>query len=185
MITMDCDFSHDPKVIPQLIAALASAVRPGHRLRPGFIECRRRARCTPRHSADFTEHAMTQHYAPMVPGATSAAPVLEVRAPFDGSLIATVATVEVSETNVKSGNFPGIKIVDKAPVHEEVHMGASLMEHGALGEFPVPISTAGHPIILIRSTACLLVRSATRAVPRSRPVRRSRRRRRISPCSRR
>ena len=36
------------------------------------------------------------------------------------------------------------KIVDKAPVHEEVHMGASLMEHGALGEFPVPISTPGY-----------------------------------------
>ena len=37
---------------------------------------------------------MTQHYALMVPGATPAAPVLEVRAPFDDSLIATVATVD-------------------------------------------------------------------------------------------
>lgn len=33
-----------------------------------------------------------------------------------GQLDATVATVEVSEANVKSGNFPGIKIVDKAPM---------------------------------------------------------------------
>ena len=33
-----------------------------------------------------------------------------------GQIDATVATVEVSEANVKSGNFPGIKIVDKAPM---------------------------------------------------------------------
>ena len=33
-----------------------------------------------------------------------------------GQLDATVATVEVSEANVKSGNFPGIKIVDKTPM---------------------------------------------------------------------
>src|SRR4026209_686986 len=36
------------------------------------------------------------------------------------------------------------KVVDKAPVHEELHMGSSLMEDGALGEFPVPISTLGY-----------------------------------------
>jgi len=33
-----------------------------------------------------------------------------------GQLDATVGTVEVSEANVKSGNFPGIRIVDKAPM---------------------------------------------------------------------
>lgn len=33
-----------------------------------------------------------------------------------GQLDATVSTVEVAEANVKSGNFPGIKIVDKAPM---------------------------------------------------------------------
>lgn len=33
-----------------------------------------------------------------------------------GQIDATVATVEVSEANLKSGNFPGIKIVDKAPM---------------------------------------------------------------------
>jgi polar amino acid transport system substrate-binding protein len=33
-----------------------------------------------------------------------------------GQLDATVATVEVSEANVASGNFPGIRIVDKAPM---------------------------------------------------------------------
>lgn len=33
-----------------------------------------------------------------------------------GQLDATVSTVEVAEANVDSGNFPGIKIVDKAPM---------------------------------------------------------------------
>ncbi|HHY02002.1 MAG TPA: transporter substrate-binding domain-containing protein [Paracoccus sp.] len=33
-----------------------------------------------------------------------------------GQLDATVSTVEVAEANVKSGNFPGIRIVDKAPM---------------------------------------------------------------------
>ena len=33
-----------------------------------------------------------------------------------GQLDATVSTVEVAEAYVKSGNFPGIKIVDKAPM---------------------------------------------------------------------
>ena len=33
-----------------------------------------------------------------------------------GQLDATVATVEVSQANVKSGNYPGIKIVDKTPM---------------------------------------------------------------------
>ncbi|MFZ1467374.1 MAG: transporter substrate-binding domain-containing protein [Paracoccaceae bacterium] len=33
-----------------------------------------------------------------------------------GQLDATVSTVEVAEANVKSGNFPGIAVVDKAPM---------------------------------------------------------------------
>ncbi|HMQ40948.1 MAG TPA: transporter substrate-binding domain-containing protein [Paracoccus sp. (in: a-proteobacteria)] len=33
-----------------------------------------------------------------------------------GQLDATVSTVEVAEANVASGNFPGIKVVDKAPM---------------------------------------------------------------------
>ncbi len=32
------------------------------------------------------------------------------------------------------------KIVKDGPVHEEVHLGDSLLEHGGLEEFPVPIS---------------------------------------------
>jgi 4-hydroxy-3-polyprenylbenzoate decarboxylase len=34
-------------------------------------------------------------------------------------------------------------IVENAPVHEEVHIGAALEEKGGLGEFPIPISTPG------------------------------------------
>jgi UbiD family decarboxylase len=35
------------------------------------------------------------------------------------------------------------KIVKSGPVQEEIHMGDSLLEHGGLEEFPVPISTPG------------------------------------------
>ncbi len=36
------------------------------------------------------------------------------------------------------------KLVKSGPVQEEVHMGATLLEHGGLDEFPVPISTPGY-----------------------------------------
>jgi 4-hydroxy-3-polyprenylbenzoate decarboxylase len=35
------------------------------------------------------------------------------------------------------------EIVNSSPVHEEVHIGDTLLEHGGLEEFPVPISTPG------------------------------------------
>lgn len=35
------------------------------------------------------------------------------------------------------------RIVASGPVHEEVHVGDTLLEHGGLDEFPVPISTPG------------------------------------------
>jgi 4-hydroxy-3-polyprenylbenzoate decarboxylase len=35
------------------------------------------------------------------------------------------------------------RIIDSGPVHEEVHLGDKLLEHGGLGEFPIPISTPG------------------------------------------
>jgi UbiD family decarboxylase len=34
-------------------------------------------------------------------------------------------------------------IVAKGPVHEEIHMGATLLDHDGLLEFPIPISTPG------------------------------------------
>lgn len=38
------------------------------------------------------------------------------------------------------------KIVDNGPVYEEVHIGDSLLEHGGLDEFPIPISTPGYDV---------------------------------------
>ncbi len=35
------------------------------------------------------------------------------------------------------------KLVESGPVHEEVHVGAKLLERGGMDEFPVPISTPG------------------------------------------
>ena len=37
-------------------------------------------------------------------------------------------------------------IVQSGPVYEEVHVGEDLIEHGGLGEFPIPISTPGYDI---------------------------------------
>ena len=50
-----------------------------------------------------------------------------------GQLDATVSTVEVANANVKSGNFPGIKIVDKPPmVPDYVALIAMREEYGLL-----------------------------------------------------
>jgi len=50
-----------------------------------------------------------------------------------GQLDATVSTVEVAEANVGSGNFPGIKIVDKAPmVPDYVALITLREEHGLI-----------------------------------------------------
>jgi 4-hydroxy-3-polyprenylbenzoate decarboxylase len=35
------------------------------------------------------------------------------------------------------------QVVDNGPVHEEIHTGDGLLEHGGLEEFPIPISTPG------------------------------------------
>lgn len=35
-------------------------------------------------------------------------------------------------------------IIDHGPVHDEVHIGTGLLEHGGLEEFPIPISTPGY-----------------------------------------
>ncbi|MFC1955092.1 UbiD family decarboxylase [Chloroflexota bacterium] len=34
-------------------------------------------------------------------------------------------------------------LISSGPVHEEIHVGDTLMEHGGLDEFPIPISTPG------------------------------------------
>ena len=38
------------------------------------------------------------------------------------------------------------RIVESGPVQEEVHMGDTLLEHGGMDEFPVPISTPGFDV---------------------------------------
>lgn len=35
------------------------------------------------------------------------------------------------------------KMIDSSPVHDEIHVGSTLLEHGGLEEIPVPISTPG------------------------------------------
>ncbi len=35
------------------------------------------------------------------------------------------------------------RLIESGPIHEEVHMGNRLLEHGGMEEFPVPISTPG------------------------------------------
>lgn len=38
------------------------------------------------------------------------------------------------------------RLIATGPIHEEVHMGSNLLEHGGLDEFPIPISTPGYDI---------------------------------------
>jgi len=38
------------------------------------------------------------------------------------------------------------EMVEDGPVYEEIHMGEGLLDHGGLGEFPIPISTPGYDI---------------------------------------
>ncbi|MBI4317168.1 MAG: UbiD family decarboxylase [Chloroflexi bacterium] len=46
------------------------------------------------------------------------------------------------------------KMVDTGPVHQEVHIGEALLEHGGLGELPVPISTPGFDNAPYLTSAC-------------------------------
>ncbi len=51
---------------------------------------------------------------------------------------------EISDTWTKAQLNPiEPRMVETGPVHEEVHVGDSLLEHGGMEEFPVPISTPG------------------------------------------
>lgn len=51
---------------------------------------------------------------------------------------------EIGEKFAQAALYPfEPRLVNKGPVQEEVHMGDTLMEHGCLDEFPIPISTPG------------------------------------------
>ncbi len=52
---------------------------------------------------------------------------------------------EISDVWTKAQLNPfKTKMVAQGPVQEEVHVGDTLMQHGALDEFPIPISTPGY-----------------------------------------
>ncbi|MFC1945335.1 UbiD family decarboxylase [Chloroflexota bacterium] len=46
------------------------------------------------------------------------------------------------------------RMVESGPIHEEIHMGDSLLEHGGLDEFPVPNSTPGFDNAPYLTTPC-------------------------------
>ena len=50
------------------------------------------------------------------------------------------------------------KLVDQGPVKEVIHRGGSLLEHGGLEEFPVPISTPGFDNAPYFTAACWITR---------------------------
>jgi len=51
---------------------------------------------------------------------------------------------KISETWARARSNPiEPRVVDSGPVHDEIHLGSNLLEHGGLEEFPVPISTPG------------------------------------------
>ncbi len=52
---------------------------------------------------------------------------------------------EIQERRAHAENNPiPPKLVEYGPVQEDVHMGDSLLEHGGLDEFPIPIFTPGY-----------------------------------------
>ncbi|MFH0913973.1 MAG: UbiD family decarboxylase [Chloroflexota bacterium] len=51
---------------------------------------------------------------------------------------------EISERMAQAELHPiAPQLVSQAPVHEEVHLGDSLLQHGGLEEFPIPVTTPG------------------------------------------
>ena len=46
------------------------------------------------------------------------------------------------------------KIVENGPIHEEVHVGNTLLEHGGLEEFPIPVSTPGYDVAPYITAPC-------------------------------
>ena len=52
---------------------------------------------------------------------------------------------EIQEMRAQTEQHPfQPELVDRGPVHEEVHRGEGLLEHGGLEEFPIPIFTPGY-----------------------------------------
>jgi 4-hydroxy-3-polyprenylbenzoate decarboxylase len=62
---------------------------------------------------------------------------------------------EINEKMAQAESRPiAPKLVDWGPVHEEIHVGDGLLEHGGLDEFPIPISTPGFDIAPYLAAPC-------------------------------
>jgi 4-hydroxy-3-polyprenylbenzoate decarboxylase len=56
-------------------------------------------------------------------------------------------------------------LVNDGPVHEEVHMGANLLEHGGLSEFPIPVTTPGYDASPYITAGCVVTKDPETGVP--------------------
>ncbi|MFC2003820.1 UbiD family decarboxylase domain-containing protein, partial [Chloroflexota bacterium] len=57
------------------------------------------------------------------------------------------------------------KLVDHGPVQEEVHLGDNLLEHGGLGEFPIPVTTPGLDPAPYITAPCWVTKDPETGVP--------------------
>lgn len=72
---------------------------------------------------------------------------------------------EVTDKLLRAQRNPiGPRLVESGPVHEEVHMGDRLLEHGGLEEIPVPISTPGFDNAPYFSAGCFVTKDAETGV---------------------
>ncbi len=73
---------------------------------------------------------------------------------------------EIGEKWVKAQLNPiKPRMVSEGPVQEEIHVGDNLMEHGALDEFPIPISTPGYDPAPFMSAPCLITKDPDTGIP--------------------
>ena len=57
------------------------------------------------------------------------------------------------------------RIVEDGPVYEEVHMGDTLLEHGGLSEFPIPIATPGYDPAPYITAPCVVTKDPDTGIP--------------------
>jgi 4-hydroxy-3-polyprenylbenzoate decarboxylase len=56
-------------------------------------------------------------------------------------------------------------LVNDGPVHEEVHLGDKLLEHGGLSEFPIPLTTPGYDASPYITAGCIVTKDPETGVP--------------------
>ncbi|MFH0913897.1 MAG: UbiD family decarboxylase, partial [Chloroflexota bacterium] len=57
------------------------------------------------------------------------------------------------------------RLVSRAPVQEEVHLGDTLLQHGGLAEFPIPVTTPGYDIATYITAPCWITKDPQTGVP--------------------